>query len=856
LAVNLSSDRVRTALTVLDGIRSGQSLGALLGYRLERGLHDRHAIAETDRFIAALREAFPLVAAKLPETTAPPGTPITALEARNVVDGLALVRHVTRTGPATYPFGLTGLPAADGGQTDAIGREVQALIEINDALADLAVAEGVHQGVIGNPERAAAAMDALTRSGTPPDPAVVATPHTGQRLTHRIGLHLRPGLAPETSPVPGLTMTPRAAADPAVARWLADLLPAPSAVACTVTWTDPLTQAARSRVVTQADLDLQPIDLLWALRPTDQAAMTDLDDRIVARVQHAESLRADTELLIQYAQPVAGKITLFQLSALTDTLRSLLLAARPARPSDLTVPASGDLLAPGGDDAVDLPRARPQTVRAKLAGFGAALDAFISALAVPLADPVAHRAALVSGVDTFLTRYGDLLLTAGGLGLVRSGWGELVLWRRRRFTEVLTAARAAADRMTASLTDADALIAQYDALPATASADDRFALLQRGERLLSTAPTTPRPATPASLRTIVGTRRTAFAGRVTALAAIRRTTRTTLSGLLADVTTLLPLTAFDPVGLDITPVGDAVVAFCADLFARSAGLREEAGLRLAAMDQALADYDHATTGPARVAAGTAAIRAGLGPDALATSEFAIAPGVGQSWRTVLAAAAAGTLTQHLDRDFPVDDWLHGIARVRPRPAQWERIALLAGALGRGEPELLPAQLPYPAGDPWLALELPPVGWAHLNPDSGLANNADVDAGGAAVAAKFAVAGDFDGDGRAEIAVAQDAAGTHGNDFWVLDFDPGTGRWSSSGLDASPTAVRAKFAVAGDFDGDGRAEIAVAQDATGTHGNDFWVLDFDPGTSRWTSSGFRLQRVPHRGPVRGRRRLRR
>ncbi|RSM37368.1 hypothetical protein DMB66_59590 [Actinoplanes sp. ATCC 53533] len=86
-----------------------------------------------------------------------------------------------------------------------------------------------------------------------------------------------------------------------------------------------------------------------------------------------------------------------------------------------------------------------------------------------------------------------------------------------------------------------------------------------------------------------------------------------------------------------------------------------------------------------------------------------------------------------------------------------------------------------------------------------------------MAAKFAVAGDFDGDGRAEIAIAQDAVGTRGNDFWVMDFDPGTGRWSSSSFDASSAAVAAKFAVAGDFDGDGRAEIAVAQDAVGTRG---------------------------------------
>jgi hypothetical protein len=40
LAVNLSSARVRLAMTLIEGIRNGQSLGALLGYQFERGLHD------------------------------------------------------------------------------------------------------------------------------------------------------------------------------------------------------------------------------------------------------------------------------------------------------------------------------------------------------------------------------------------------------------------------------------------------------------------------------------------------------------------------------------------------------------------------------------------------------------------------------------------------------------------------------------------------------------------------------------------------------------------------------------------------------------------------------------------------
>jgi len=51
LAIDLSSERVHRAKWVLDGVREGQSLGALLGYRFERGLHN----AGLDRFIAPFR---------------------------------------------------------------------------------------------------------------------------------------------------------------------------------------------------------------------------------------------------------------------------------------------------------------------------------------------------------------------------------------------------------------------------------------------------------------------------------------------------------------------------------------------------------------------------------------------------------------------------------------------------------------------------------------------------------------------------------------------------------------------------------------------------------------------------------
>ena len=81
-AIDLSSRRVREASWLLDGVRQGQPLAALLGYRFERRLHD----LRKDEFIAPLRELAPLTARKLENTD----LPVESIAANNVVDGLVL----------------------------------------------------------------------------------------------------------------------------------------------------------------------------------------------------------------------------------------------------------------------------------------------------------------------------------------------------------------------------------------------------------------------------------------------------------------------------------------------------------------------------------------------------------------------------------------------------------------------------------------------------------------------------------------------------------------------------------------------------------------------------------------------
>jgi hypothetical protein len=57
------------------------------------------------------------------------------------------------------------------------------------------------------------------------------------------------------------------------------------------------------------------------------------------------------------------------------------------------------------------------------------------------------------------------------------------------------------------------------------------------------------------------------------------------------------------------------------------------------------------------------------------------------------------------RRFPVDDWLHGVARVREKLAAWEQSAVFAEAFANAPAALVPVQLPHLPNDRWAALEI-------------------------------------------------------------------------------------------------------------------------------------------------------
>ena len=145
-AVDLSSDRVRRADWILEGVRNGQSLEQLLGGRFERRLHD----ALLDTYIDTIRTAVLTGQG----STAP---------ASAIVDGLALAESYADVvnPPANDPV-RTAVDAAIAG---ADAKRLRALLHDNsvdlDAVTDALTAQAVHSVLTGDLAEAAAATAAM-----------------------------------------------------------------------------------------------------------------------------------------------------------------------------------------------------------------------------------------------------------------------------------------------------------------------------------------------------------------------------------------------------------------------------------------------------------------------------------------------------------------------------------------------------------------------------------------------------------------------------------------------------------------------------------------------------------------------
>lgn len=695
-SVNLSSRRVRAALAILEGMRGGQSLGALLGYQFERHLHDNGPLT-VRALVYPMRREYPLVADQIQSTATTGGEPKESIAAMNVVDGRKLVLHIEQSGSDTYPFGNARLPRRAATAEDAITAAARYIRDLNDAVADLVVSEGVHQAVLGNYDRSAGTLDAFAKGTTPPEPDVIRTPGSGTTLTLRTAIHVPTTGA--ANPIVALPMSPLAAAEPALNRWLAARLPTPASVAVKVRFVDRTTGLASSTTTTQADLGLQPVDLLYRGETRADQALGDLDERILAHLHAAEDVSLAEPITIQYTKRISGSITFFELEGLLHSLRRLLIGARPLRPSDLV--RQGD--ARTGDQSTStVPLARLTDVRTDLH------DTHLPALA-RLATRIAD---MTRTIDQVIADYEEAVSPLAAYRLPGSGTGFALEWRAATYVWFAKVLKDRVDVWDDRVSSFTAVMTDYGALPGTATVDERLQLLRTAETLVSTSVSSGL-GVPAQLHA-VNKARTAFGVRRDLLQQIATSPRPSLAQLVTDAQDAADVSAFDHDTLDLRAPLDEIDRFRAGLSVAVTRLVEQVRSRINTVDDAITRHAAAAPG-AQADIVSGALKAVFGEDLIVVPQFTLPSAARAELVNALAHSTSGRLTKHLtdpppagsDRDFPVDDWLHGVARVRSRMHHLENVVLLSDALpGARAPSLTPVQLPHEAGQPWLALELP------------------------------------------------------------------------------------------------------------------------------------------------------
>jgi hypothetical protein len=397
-AIDLSSTRVRLAQNLLDGVRSSQALGPLLGYQLERALH----ALTLDAFIAPFRTF----------------APVEGVTGDHTVDGLSLLDR-----RSSIPWGTGQWPAVGNPTQLALDGALTTLADTVDAVSDLMFAESVHQLIGGNALRAGATVDAIARGDTPPPVLdITRTPRRGGVVTHRLLAFLS-----ETTPS-GWTTTPRSQADPRLAALAASVLGAPSRVAASAQIAGPTGTVVATVSMTLADLGVGPLDVLAMAQSAAElnARLT----RVAWSKRPSTTPAGSTVTLLLARDPAwpADRLAVAELVTVALSCQGLVAGARAATAADFATP---DVTVDAAIDTAELKTRADQAVAALNParahfGDGTAADTALlgaAAFGVPNAVPVLDaggwpaqvtavravldaRAAQVAALETAFSRTG------------------------------------------------------------------------------------------------------------------------------------------------------------------------------------------------------------------------------------------------------------------------------------------------------------------------------------------------------------------------------------------------------------------------------------------------------------------
>lgn len=289
LSVNLSSERVRCAMDIMDAISNGQEINVLLGYELERRLHDQYN--NMDKYIQALRDHYSQdndIIENTPDN-------IQKVKARNVINGVKLIEAYNDGSGLSQILNNAGIDDPSDPK-DNLQAEIDWIINLMDAIGDIAMSEGMFQIVQGNQVKGGAIMEALSKGKLLAEPDVINANKTGTAVTQRFTMHF--GMETTLSNGWNFTLTARAQSEPYLNKWLSSLLPAPTQISCVVDVNDGDEQVP----VTVRNIAVHAIDLMYLVNNELKDDDSMLSLYIKRYVRKAHGYTQETTLSIIYNQ--------------------------------------------------------------------------------------------------------------------------------------------------------------------------------------------------------------------------------------------------------------------------------------------------------------------------------------------------------------------------------------------------------------------------------------------------------------------------------------------------------------------------------------------------------------------------
>jgi hypothetical protein len=304
---------------------------------MERELRE----ANLAQYTLALREHYPIQQLHYEDNNQQPLAPTSP---SSVIDGLGVVERLreleTAGQPPTSAFGY--INSVDRAAVAAVLHDVA---QDMDALADLSLAEGTYQMVLGNYSRSNAMLTALAKGAPLPEPEIIKTPRTGQSLTHRVGLTLPTVNTAVESPQWASSFTPRALAEPALNAKIGALLPTPSDVYCQVEYQRKDSSNVLTTEVVQLtllSLDLEPIDLLYGFPESIEDTHSELAKRF-KQVAYSDAAQFSNDAFYDFTvdfEAAVGTYTIADIAPLMAQLKLLCANSRYLRARDLVHPTA------------------------------------------------------------------------------------------------------------------------------------------------------------------------------------------------------------------------------------------------------------------------------------------------------------------------------------------------------------------------------------------------------------------------------------------------------------------------------------------------------------------------------------